>query len=209
MARRPRKVSKDTIKAKADKAAKRSAGEDIVEPVKPIDPPIIKAAEIKAKGRPPSFKKEFVDQVKHLCKLGATDEELAKFFKVTTRTLYRWKIQYPEFCQAIKVAGKEADDRVERSLYARAVGYTYDSVKIMQHQGTVVREDYKEHVPPDTTAMIFWLKNRQPERWRDVNKTEITVKTSPAEMTDADLENIAFGSSTGVAAAPKGSQKPH
>lgn len=131
-------------------------------------------------GRPSAYKPEFAEQAAQLCKLGATDEELGTFFKVSTRTIYRWKAQHEAFCQAIKIGAESADTRVERSLYARAVGYTYDAVKIMQHKGDVIVEKYREHVPPDTTAMIFWLKNRQPEVWRDVHRQEHTGKNGGA-----------------------------
>ncbi len=118
-------------------------------------------------GRPTAYKPDFVGQAEKLCLLGATDEEMADFFDVDVRTLYRWKAVHEEFCQAIKTGKEVADERVERSLYARAVGYTFDSEKIFQFQGKVVRASTKEHVPPDTTAMIFWLKNRRPDEWRD------------------------------------------
>jgi hypothetical protein len=107
-----------------------------------------------------------------LCRLGATDAELADFFEVDVRTIYRWKIEQEDFCQALK-AGKEAsDERVVRSLYAKATGYTFDAVKIFQYEGEPVVVPYQEHVPPDTTAAIFWLKNRRPAEWRD--RQEIT-----------------------------------
>lgn len=147
--------------------------------------PTVMAPPETAIGRPSSYKPEYAEQATMLCKLGATDEELALFFKVSARTIYRWKVQHAPFCQAIKAAATEADDRVERSLYHRAVGYTYDATKIMMYQGVVIREDYKEHVPPDTTACIFWLKNRKPELWRDVHRNEHTGKDGgPIQVTD-------------------------
>jgi hypothetical protein len=131
----------------------------------------------KAKGgRPSSYKPEFAEQAAKLCALGATDIEVADFFGVSDRTIYRWQAQFPEFCQALK-SGKEApNDRVERSLYHRAVGYSFDSVKIFQHQGVIVEAPYREHVPPDTTAAIFWLKNRRPDLWRDKHDHELAGK---------------------------------
>jgi hypothetical protein len=68
----------------------------------------------------------------------------------------------------------EADNRVERSLYERAVGYNYDAVKIFMPAGREkpVYAEYVEHVPPDTTAAIFWLKNRDPQHWRDSQQLE-------------------------------------
>ena len=67
----------------------------------------------------------------------------------------------------------EADNRVERSLYARATGYSYDAVKIFHTKdGKVIKVPYTEHVPPDVTAQIYWLKNRRPDHWRDVQNIE-------------------------------------
>ena len=119
------------------------------------------------RGRPSSYKDEYAEQARKLCMLGATDEDLAEFFEVSYRTIYRWQISHDEFCQALKAGKEHADERVERSLYHKAVGYTYDSVKIFQHQGQVIEAPYKEHIPPDTTAAIFWLKNRRKADWRD------------------------------------------
>lgn len=125
-------------------------------------------------GAPTAYRAEFCAQAQKLCLLGATDAELASFFEVSTRTIYRWINEYPEFCQALKVAKDEADKRVERSLYHRAVGYSYEAVKIFlrTNDEVPVYAPYTEHVPPDTTAMIFWLKNRQSAKWRDVHKYE-------------------------------------
>lgn len=118
-------------------------------------------------GRPSSYKPEFAAQAAKLCQLGATDFELADFFEVDTRTIYRWKNAEPEFCQAV-IAGKEkSDERVERALFNRAVGYSYESEKVFQFQGQVVRAPTIEHVPPDPSAAMNWLKNRRPDEWRD------------------------------------------
>lgn len=122
-----------------------------------------------AGGRPTAFKKEFIEQARKLCRLGSTDEDLADFFKVSIRTISNWKSEHAEFLQALKGGKEEADDRVERSLYQRAIGYTSDAVKIFMPAGAKapVYAKYREHVAPDTTAAIFWLKNRRKEDWRD------------------------------------------
>ncbi len=117
--------------------------------------------------RPSSYDPEFAKQAEKLCTLGATDAELADFFEISVSTIYRWANAYKEFCDALK-AGKEAcDERVVRSLYNRAVGYTFDSEKIVVVDKKVERVAIKEHVAPDTTAQIFWLKNRRRDEWRD------------------------------------------
>ena len=120
-------------------------------------------------GRPTKFKDKYVEQAQKLAALGATDEDLANFFEVSTVTIWRWQVAHPEFCNALKMGKDAADNRVERSLYHRAIGYSHDSVKIMQHQGSEILVPYKEHVPPDTTAAIFWLKNRRKEQWNDTS----------------------------------------
>jgi len=142
-------------------------------------------------GRPSKYEPEYAEQARKLAALGATDREIADFFGVHEATLYRWQQQYPELCEALKVGKEPADERVVRSLYRRAVGYSYDSEKIMQFQGAEVRIPYVEHVPPDTTAMIFWLKNRRPDLWRDRVINEHTGKDGgPIETVGMDVRNL-------------------
>lgn len=152
-------------------------------------------------GRPSGYNPKFAEQAKKLCELGATDIEIADFFDVSDRTIYRWQLKYPEFCQALKAGKDAADERVERSLYHKATGYTFESEKIFQHNGEIVRTPFREHVPPDTTSMIFWLKNRRPEQWRD--KSEQVIRHENAtQLSDDELSRIAAGSREG-APAPK------
>lgn len=148
-------------------------------------------------GRPSGFKPEFVKQAKKLCELGATDREIAEFLGVTERTVYRWQHEHAEFCQALKVGKAVADDRVERSLYRRAVGYTFDAVKIMQYEGDEVIVPYEEHIAPDVTACIFWLKNRRGDKWRDKTNHELTGKDGTPLI---PVLNVTIGPKSGGAA---------
>ena len=124
--------------------------------------------------RPTKFKEEFIAQAEKLCKLGATDVEVADFFEIEVRTLYRWKAENEAFCQALKVAKEVADDRVERSLFARANGYEHDEVDIRVIDSKVVQTPIRKYYPPDTTAAIFWLKNRKSKEWRETKAVELT-----------------------------------
>ena len=143
-------------------------------------------------GRPTDYKPEYAEQAIKLCELGATDNDLADFFEVDTRTINRWKHSQPEFSQSLKTGKEAADERVARSLYHKAVGYTFDSEKVFQFQGEIVRADTREHVPPDTTAGIFWLKNRRPAEWRDRIVNEHTGKDGgPIETTSASPRELA------------------
>jgi hypothetical protein len=137
-------------------------------------------------GRPSSYKPEYAKEAEKLCALGATDIDLADFFGVSDRTIYRWAAEHDEFCQALKAGKAVADERVERSLYHKAVGYTFDSEKVFQHQGVIVRTKTREHTPPDTTAAIFWLKNRKSGEWRDVSRTEHTGKDGGPVRVDTE-----------------------
>ena len=135
-------------------------------------------------GRPSAYKPAFAEQAAKLCELGATDVELADFFEVSITTVNNWKAQFPEFLAALKAGKDAADDRIERSLYAKASGYTFDAIKIFcSKDGDVTQVPYREHVPPDTTAMIFWLKNRRKDQWRDRQDHEHTGKDgTPIEI---------------------------
>lgn len=125
-------------------------------------------------GRPSKFKKAFIAQAEKLCRLGATDAEIAEFFEVDVRTIYRWKAEDESFCHALKSGKDMADERVERSLYARALGYQHEDVDIRVIEGEVVQTPIVKHYPPDTTAGIFWLKNRRSGEWRDKVQNELT-----------------------------------
>lgn len=104
---------------------------------------------------------------------GLTDEQIAKNMGIRTSTFYEWKKKFPEITEALK-KGKEVIDReVENKLYQRAVGYEYkETKKIVDADGKKRIEEVTKQVPPDTTAQIFWLKNRKPDTWRDKQNIE-------------------------------------
>lgn len=103
---------------------------------------------------------------------GATDEEIAKAFHITGRTLRRWKKNYPSFAKALENGKEIADSKVERSLYERATGYDYEESEAIVETGTdgtqkplKVRK-IKHHAPPDVMAQMYWLNNRRPGEYR-------------------------------------------
>ena len=126
-------------------------------------------------GRPTKYKPEFNRQAEKLCLLGSTDKDIAGFFEVDESTINRWKIEYPEFCESIKRGKISADANVASRLYKRAIGYEHDEDKIFNNNGAPLIVPTIKHVQPDTTAAIFWLKNRQPARWRDKQEVDVTV----------------------------------
>jgi hypothetical protein len=126
-------------------------------------------------GRPTKYDAEFVKRAKLCGEAGYTDRQVAEHFGIHFTTLYDWKKDHPDFSLALKVGKESADERVVKSLYNRAVGYSFDSEKIMtlterdgdSSSSHIERVPTIEHVPPDVTACIFWLKNRRPQEWRD------------------------------------------
>lgn len=122
-------------------------------------------------GAPTKYKSEYDQQVYKLCLLGATDVQLADFFGVCEKTIHNWAAEEPEFKAARRRGKMIADAEVSNSLYQRANGYSHPEEKIFCQDGQIVRANTTRHYPPETIACIFWLKNRQPEDWRD--KTDI------------------------------------
>lgn len=129
-------------------------------------------------GAPTKYREEYCEQAEKLCKLGATDKELADFFEVEEKTINNWKIEFPEFLQSIKNGKDLADANVAERLYQRAIGFEHPSEEIKvvsngQGEGSSIeRVAVTKVYPPDTVAAIFWLKNRQKGKWRDKTETE-------------------------------------
>lgn len=138
-------------------------------------------------GRPSSFEDKFIDQARVACgNLGATDADLAELFGVSVTTIDNWKNEFPEFLGALKAGKVEYDSQVVRKLRERAMGYSHPAVKIFHDKeaGTTL-VDYTEHYPPDTTACIFWLKNRQPSEWREKQEVEHSGKVTLEALVEA------------------------
>ena len=127
-------------------------------------------------GRPSKYKPEYAEQVYKLAQEGFTDKKIAGFFKVREKTINNWKKIHPEFLQSLKRGKDEFDsDVIEASLVKRASGYSHPDVHISNYQGKITVTPIIKHYPPDPTSMIFWLKNRRPDRWRDKQSIEVGV----------------------------------
>lgn len=120
-----------------------------------------------AGGRPTDYREEYAEQALKLCKLGMTNEELAEFFEVAVSTIHAWRNKFQEFSDALKEGKTLADAEVASKLFHRATGYEHPEDDIKSIGGAIVITPTTKHYPPDTTAAIFWLKNRQPKLWRD------------------------------------------
>ena len=117
-------------------------------------------------GRPSPYKPEFARIAQRLCRKGATDIEVADILGISVRTFYRWCLLHDEFTAAVRVGKGAADDRVERALYQRAVGYDHVAEKIVTTGGGgPVAVPYHMHVPADVRAALHWLAIRRPKPW--------------------------------------------
>lgn len=151
--------------------------------------------------RPSAYKAEYVEQVYRLALLGLKDVEIAKYFGIVEKTLNLWKAKHPEFLQSLKKGKQEADGEVVKALYNRATGakivvqQAFKVKETIYENGKKVKEKEKleiaeltQEVPPDTTACIFWLKNRQPDKWRD--KVEHAVEDNTVSTQEAFLKHL-------------------
>jgi hypothetical protein len=115
-----------------------------------------------------------------MCELGAIDKDIAQALGVTEQTINNWKVANPEFFESLKIGKSQVDERVKQSLVHRAMGYTHTEDDIRIINGEIVITQTVKHYPPDTTACIFWLKNRMPDEFRtnpDVGNDEILSKS--------------------------------
>lgn len=175
-----------------------------------------KKAKRKAKnkgGRPTKYKPEFVVIAGELCrKKGYTDKNLAAHFKVSESTIDDWKKRYPGFLESLKKGKDEFDTRiVEQALLKRAVGYSYDettqepvivdkgevdekdigegeTVEVAVESSLVVTKVVTKEIAPDVVADIFWLKNRQPQRWSDKKEIDHRVEGITEPLTFEEMQ---------------------
>lgn len=120
-------------------------------------------------GRRSDYHPEYCEEARKLCMLfGATDAQLAEYFEVSEVTINAWKRAHPEFLKSVKAGKVVADANVAHSLYQRAIGITIEEQKevIGKDGKTVVLKTIRQ-LPGDVQAQRFFLKNRQPSKWRE------------------------------------------
>ena len=100
--------------------------------------------------------------------------EIAKGIGISSDTLYTWFKDHPSFSEAVKKGKAIADQKVTESLYKRATGFTFTETKHVDDGHSVRIETVVKCIPPDTTACIYWTKNRMPKEWRDKQEQEIS-----------------------------------
>lgn len=125
---------------------------------------------------------------------GLTEEQIASNMGITRETLRVWKNRFPCISDTIKNSKEKADIEIENALYKSAQGYdTYEETWERQYNAKikdfelVLTKKVKKHVLPSNTAQIFWLKNRQPDKWRDKVESKIDANVNTTTKTIAEL----------------------
>lgn len=133
--------------------------------------------EKKKNGRPSKINDSMSirEVIKRCAERGFDDKDLAYVVGITEQTINNWKHD-KEFFESLKLAKKLVDAKIEKSLFQRAIGYEHTEVKVFYDAkiGECVEHKIIKHYPPDTVACIFWLKNRDKERWRDTQLIDHT-----------------------------------
>ena len=120
--------------------------------------------------------------------LGATDEQMAEAFRVSRSTFLEWKGRHPEFAEEVHKGKLLADAQVAASTFHGAIGYSHPEEVIKVVDDKIVRVNTVKHYPPNPILNTFWLKNRQPELWKE--KVEIVEKPSIALVDKDAMEAI-------------------
>ncbi|WP_296334148.1 helix-turn-helix domain-containing protein [Veillonella sp. LMAG:2] len=123
---------------------------------------------------------------------GFTDEQIATKIGISKQTFYDWKKKYPDFSDSLKKGKEIVDIQVENALLKRALGYEYVEYSEECSEDGIKKKKIVKHVMPDTTAQIFWLKNRRPDLWRDKRDLEMSGNiNNPFEgVSTADIKKL-------------------
>jgi hypothetical protein len=124
-----------------------------------------------AVGRPTDYREEYAEIAYRLALLGFIDTQLAEFFEISIPTLHLWRKKHPEFSKSTRLGKIIADAKVANSLYHRAIGMTvtetHKSTSEEKQRDSISETVVTKELPPDVNAAKFWLKNRQPQLWRE------------------------------------------
>jgi hypothetical protein len=140
-------------------------------------------------GRPSNYPPDLCELAHNYCLLGATNDVLAELFGVSPRTIDNWIAGHPEFAEAVQQGRDVADATAVESLFTRVSGYNHQAEKVFLYRGEPRTAIYTAHVPPETRACMYWLRNRRPEDWRAKAETTPEVIDDIA-LLDAASESV-------------------
>jgi hypothetical protein len=142
------------------------------------------------RGRPTLYKPENGELARKFCMLGATNDDLAGCFEVARSTIDQWLATIPEFAEGVRQGRDVADAAVVEKLYSRAMGYSYETKKVLLYRGEPVTVPHTVHYPPDIQACIFWLRNRRRRTWRDAPNDPTPNHVDDIALLDAAGESM-------------------
>jgi len=121
-----------------------------------------------------------LEQVRKLAEAGLIDSQIADILGFSKSSLTKLKKSDANFFQTLKAGKAVADGEVVKALYNRAVGYSHKDCHISVSFGKPTIVPFTKHYAPDVTACIFWLKNRQPEQWKQI--VDPSASTEPLKI---------------------------
>jgi len=148
-------------------------------------------------GRPSKFDPSQLKIIEKLCRLGATDKDLAEALEVNISTIYEWKNNFSEFSDTLKENKAIANSLVEQALFKRAMGAKVNEVKVVNN----ILEDTEKEYPPDVGACVVWLSNRDPKRWHKDGQSEQGNNEQPISKIQIEVVGANINDSTDSASS--------
>lgn len=136
------------------------------------------------------YKPEYAEQMRKMFLLGLRDVDVCGILGIGVQCLADWRHRYPEVAEATKNGKAVADAEVAASMYDLACGYSHPDIHISKNSktGAVEFTPFMKHYKPDVVAQIFWLKNRQRDKWKDRQDVNVTGDPEITQLTDEELE---------------------
>lgn len=138
---------------------------------------------------------EGLNRVRGWARDGLTQVEIAEKMGITRNSLKTWKDRFPDFKEAIEKGKEHYDNKVVETLHRCATGYHYrESETLKDKDGNMIQEKtFNRYAKPDITALIFWLKNRRPDLWRNVQQISVSAGPNVEKQVEKVAEYLSQG----------------